>query len=353
MRGGGQEGAQLDPPVGIAARVHFRDNRHPGPGGDQHADGGELAGLDLAAQFQATGGKDLAQLVIEPRIAAGVDDVLIDQILGRDFGLGGQAVPEGQNADRAHPHQFGFDRRAGAALAIRHNLKGWGISASAENGATQLFEETQIASLRGDSNRYAYNGAGLAVDREIGPAKLSFGANWMNESGTILGARFSEILGRNGSETVFLDGSAQIALGSGWSTGASWRQGWTWANQSQTVQRGSRLTSSAFLIDVAKRGMFAGNDHLALRVFQPLRVSSGGIALELPVAYDYATRSATFDKQTFNLAPSGREIASEIAWTVPFQGGHFSANGFWRQEPGHFASAPDDFGMAFRLSYGF
>jgi hypothetical protein len=34
-------------------------------------------------------------------------------------------------------------------------------------------------------------------------------------------------------------------------------------------------------------------------------------------------------------------------------GGYVSSNLFWRQEPGHFESAPDDIGVAFRLQFGF
>ena len=94
-------------------------------------------------------------------------------------------------------------------------------------------------------------------------------------------------------------------------------------------------------------------DRLAFRVAQPLRVMSGGLSLNLPVAYDYATLTPTFGVHRFSLAPTGREISSELAWVMPLDGGYFSSNIFWRQEPGHFESAPDDVGVAFRLQFDF
>ena len=82
-------------------------------------------------------------------------------------------------------------------------------------------------------------------------------------------------------------------------------------------------------------------------------MTGGGIALNLPVAYDYATLSPSFGVRQFNLAPKGREIASELAWILPVAGGSFSSNLFWRQQPGHFATASDDIGAAFRLTLDF
>jgi hypothetical protein len=84
-----------------------------------------------------------------------------------------------------------------------------------------------------------------------------------------------------------------------------------------------------------------------------LRVTSGGLSLKVPVAYDYATLTPTFGLRRFGLAPTGREIASEASWMVPISGGYFSSNLFWRQEPGHFEAAPDDVGVAFRLQLDF
>jgi hypothetical protein len=72
----------------------------------------------------------------------------------------------------------------------------------------------------------------------------------------------------------------------------------------------------------------------------------------VPIAYD-CDAHADIGTRRFSLAPQGREIASELAWILPISGGYFSSNLFWRQEPGHFESAPNDIGVAFRLQFGF
>ena len=99
--------------------------------------------------------------------------------------------------------------------------------------------------------------------------------------------------------------------------------------------------------------MFSATDSLALRVSQPLRVESGQLNLSLPVDYDYASTSATNGIVGLALAPLGRERVVEAAWHRPLIGGDLTLNGYWRNQPDHFAAAPDDFGGAIRFILGF
>jgi hypothetical protein len=150
-----------------------------------------------------------------------------------------------------------------------------------------------------------------------------------------------------------VDGRGDLALVGLWSLGASWRQGWTYANPGASLTGQSVLQSNAFSLDLSRNSLFAHNDRFAFRIAQPLRVTRGGLALNLPIAYDYATGATSFGSRRLSLAPKGQEIDSEVAWTVPMPGGYFSSNLFWRQEPGHFDNAPDDLGVAFRLQFDF
>ena len=86
---------------------------------------------------------------------------------------------------------------------------------------------------------------------------------------------------------------------------------------------------------------------------QPLRVASGGYALQLPVSYDYATGAVGYDQRFFNLAPTGREIDVEAAYGVALWGGHISANAFARRQPGHVEAMNTDLGAAFRFGVAF
>ena len=86
---------------------------------------------------------------------------------------------------------------------------------------------------------------------------------------------------------------------------------------------------------------------------QPLRVRSGGLALSVPVSYDYSTRSAGYESRFFNLAPTGREIDVEAVYGVAAFGGRLSANAFARRQPGNIAALSPDLGAAIRFSLGF
>ena len=249
--------------------------------------------------------------------------------------------------------ESGFERAADSSFAIRQQLGSFGLTGSAELGDARLFERAGAEFIRSGTRRYPYSVVGLSLDRQVGPAKLAVGASWIREDETLLGARFADFIGRNGARSVFVDGNGEVRLDRDWSLGASWRQGWTYANGSASLTGDSMLKSNAFSFDIARANAFASGDRLAFRIAQPLRVTSGGLSLNVPVAYDYATLTPTFGVRRFSLAPTGREIASEASWMVPLHGGYFSSNIFWRQEPGHFETAPDDIGIAFRLVMDF
>jgi len=247
----------------------------------------------------------------------------------------------------------GFERVPDQSFAMRHQLGRFGLIGSVEAGHARVFERGGAALLRHTDNRYPYASVGVSLDRKIGPASFAFGANWMREDATVLGARFANFIGQNGARSLFVDGRADVTLIGSWSLGASWRQGWTNANAGASLTARSSLQSNAFSLDLSGAHVLTRGDRIAFRIAQPLRVTRGGLALNVPVAYDYATLGTTFAVRQISLAPKGQEIASELVWGVPIYSGHFSSNLFWRHEPGHFESAPDDVGIAFRLQFDF
>jgi hypothetical protein len=301
-----------------------------------------------ARQARLLAGRVSAAISKDTRFSLGIRQTAANQVAALQdmassaFLTAGEARMEG-----------GFERQPGNSFALRHQLGAFGLTGSVEHGDARLYEGAGAEYLRRGTREYPYATLGLSLDRKIGPARLALGANWMREDETILGARFANFIGRGGARSLFVDGNMEASLGQGWSIGTSWRQGWTYPNAGSTLTGQSLLKSNAFSFDVSRANAFATGDRLAFRVAQPLRVTSGGLTLNVPVAYDYATRTPTFGIRRFSLAPQGREIASEVAWILPMNGGYFSTNLFWRQEPGHFESAPDDIGVAFRLQFGF
>lgn len=305
------------------------------------SDGQERHARILAGRVSAAIAKDT-------RFSLGIRQSAAGQVAALQGRRGGAFL----TATEAHL-ESGFERLPGSSFALRQQLGRFGLTGSAELGHARLYERAGTEFLRSGTNRYPYSTLALSLDRQIGPAKLALGASWMREDETILGARFANFIGQDGARSLFVDGNGEVQLARDWTLGASWRQGWTYANAGASLSGQSLLKSNAFSFDITRANAFAQGDRLAFRVAQPLRVTSGGLALNLPVAYDYASLTPTFGVRRFSLAPTGREVSSELAWMVPISGGYFSSNIFWRQEPGHFESAPDDVGVAFRLQFGF
>lgn len=299
-------------------------------------------------QARILAGRVSAVISRDTRFSLGIRETAAGQVAALQ-GMSGGAFLTATDARM----DSGFERAPGQSFALRHQLGSFGLTGSVEAGKTRLFERGGEVAFRNGNNLYPYASVGISLDRQIGPAKLAFGANWLREDETILGARFASFIGQNGARSVFVDGRGDLKLIGSWSLGASWRQGFTYANAGTTLTGQGVVHSNAFSVDLSGSNILAANDRLAFRIAQPLRVTRGGLAVNLPVAYDYATLGTTFGVQRLSLAPNGQEISSELAWTVPMYGGYFSSNLFWRQEPGHFKSAPDDIGVAFRLQYGF
>jgi len=169
----------------------------------------------------------------------------------------------------------------------------------------------------------------------------------------VLGGRFHPAFGVGGADTVFLDASAGWSFARGWRLGGTLREGFSRARLTGLVSAGSRLESRAWALDLTRRGVFARDDTLGLRLSQPLRVESGGLNLLLPQSWSYDSLSATYGVDRIALAPTGRELVGELAWQGHFLGGNGAASLFYRRDPGHYAQVPDDKGAALRWSARF
>ena len=255
---------------------------------------------------------------------------------------------------RAPGDDQGFGQDNVLSMAWRRQAGRWGLSASAEHG-TPISAAPVFSSFSGlDHRRFDQaNRYGLAVDRQLGNLQLALGASWLTERHTILGARLNEGFGGSGASSLFLDASGQWHPAPQWRLAAQWRSGFTTPRSGGSVAAGGRLTSSAWSFDAGREGVFEAGDLLGLRVSQPLRVESGGIALNLPVDYSYATLQPTYARRTLSLTPGGREIDTELAWRGPLWTGAAMLSLYYRTDPGHYAAAPDDQGVAFTWSKNF
>jgi len=248
----------------------------------------------------------------------------------------------------------GFFRDSDFSFALRHQAGPWGLTLFAEEGealiGSQLRLDLPIGTPR--EERTVRN-VGISLDGQIAGIETVLGLGWMDEQDTVLGAWFHEALGTHGADSLFADLSLRKSIDTKWQIGASYRQGLTIARQSEVIAGGSKLWSNAFSLDLARADTITRGDMIGLRVSQPLRVHSGGLQLNLPIAYDYSTETPEFGLRQFSLAPEGRELMGELAWRGPFLWGYGSASIFYRREPGHYADGPDDMGAVVSFSAHF
>jgi hypothetical protein len=248
----------------------------------------------------------------------------------------------------------GFRADDRVSLALRRQLGQWGLTAGGESARIVSGAPMQIdGSLRDSRSRDGMSRFGLALDRRFGDFDMAFGLSWMNENRTVLGARFSDAFGGKGADSFIVDGRLGWQFAPSWRLAGAWREGWTMARSAGLIAEGSQLRSRAWSIDLSRQQVFGKSDSIALRVAQPLRVEQGKLRLDLPVAYDYSTGTATFGTRSLNLAPTGREIMGELAWSGRLFSGYATAGVFYRKDPGHYAELPDDKGVAVRWSTGF
>ena len=169
----------------------------------------------------------------------------------------------------------------------------------------------------------------------------------------MLGARFHDALGPAGATTLFIDAALGWSISDRLRLGAAWRQGFTHARTGGAIGAGSNFASQGWSLDLARADAFKQGDSLGLRISQPLRVASGGLNLTLPTSYDYDTLLAADTTTRLALSPRGRELTTELAWRGPLWAGAASASLFYRRNPGHYASLPNDKGVALSWGVGF
>ena len=242
---------------------------------------------------------------------------------------------------------LGFGATGQTSIAVRESLGPWGLTVSAERGSAQAAARVNLAGLAGDRlPGVPASRLGVSLDRRFGDLDAALGASWLIERSSVLGARFHQAFGASGADSLFLDASAGWQVSPGWRLGAVWRSGFTRPQAGGMITSGSRLVSSAWAFDAQRIGVFAGDDSLALRVSQPLRVESGGLSLNLPVDYSYTTLSPVYGQRLLSLAPKGREQDVELVWRGGLWNGTAMASLYYRKDPGHYSTLPDDRGVA-------
>ncbi len=248
---------------------------------------------------------------------------------------------------RGADSDFGFTRGNLVGAAARRQIGPWGLTLSADQGQAILpGVQGTLSGQLGSRSDAGVDRFGLTFDRRLGSVNASFGANWLDEERSVLGARFLSGLGADGANSLFADAALQWQPSNEWRLGASARAGLTIPRSSGLVAPSSRLVTSAWSVDASRIGLFQGNDTVSLRIAQPLRVERGGLDLLLPVAWSYGARAATVATVPLSLAPKGREVTGELNWRGTVFDGAAMLGLYHRRNPGHFSTIPSDTGVA-------
>ena len=240
------------------------------------------------------------------------------------------------------------------AALWRHDARRWGqITLLAENGwvAGRGLEDDPRRSTS-DPRDSRYTKLGVGWDRRFGALALALTAQRLREDGSLLGARFGPLFGAGGATSHVANAGVTLQLPGGWSLAGEWT-GLTARPDRAGLVAGGTLRARALSMDVARSGLAWPGDRLALRYAEPLRVTAGGLGLDLPISYDEFARTADFGRRILALSPSGREKVVELGYHLPLGDASLGFNGWWRQDPGHFAAIDDDLGAAVRFTLGY
>lgn len=250
---------------------------------------------------------------------------------------------------------LGFASNPMTAMALRRDMGRFGLTLATEQGAVLAPHSNPLLAQRSGWQRLGYGRVAIALDRRFSGLSTVLTATHLREQDSLLGAHFGAGLGAVQAASWFVDAAARLEAGGGWSIGAAYRRGWTFAHTRTGFSGSGLVGSEAFAADIGKNGIFSGHDSFGVRIAQPLRVTSGsGLDLQLPSYFDYSTGAVSrYDSQRLNLAPTGRELDLEMRYAVPFQGGMIQTNLYMRRDPGNVATLADDYGLALRYSLGF
>jgi hypothetical protein len=313
--------------------------------------------MTVRQRHDFTGGYAVERLGIGPedlrksRLIAGSAVALLDNKTAVAFGFAEGAKAMERRLTGANAGSFliandisgtpGFSAKRNSSMAIRHQFGGLGVTVSGETG--DVWQEVKTTATGSP-----YRLATISVDHSFGRNWFSLGLSRLDEKQSLLGGRMTEVLGGGGSSTTFLDVEARHNFGGGWTATLNARRGWT-------DFAGGKFRTGAYAFDLAKLGILSDRDTFGFRLAQPLRVERGGFAMMLPTAYDYVTQTETDSLSRMSLTPSGREVDAEMSYGSTLLGGNawLGGNLFYRRQPGHIASAPDDKGAAVRFTLGF
>lgn len=246
------------------------------------------------------------------------------------------------------------DMQVSSAVAIaQETMPGLTVTGGFERGDMVAAGHRRAMSQAESWRETPYRAASLSVGLDRGMFGVTAGTTVLDETASMLGARFSPNYGAQSARSLFARVGTHMALPGKISLSANWQRGWTEAAPGGALRDGGRLVSQRWSVDVARQNLFSRSDIIGLRISQPLRVIASRFNLSLPQSWDWEREIATDAIVPLNLVPQGRQRDYELSYGQAIGPGWLGANLFLREQGGNIAAMPDELGMALRWSVGF
>lgn len=112
------------------------------------------------------------------------------------------------------------------------------------------------------------------------------------------------------------------------------------------ITQASGLITTSFNMGVERRGIAQKEDTLSFGLSQPLRVESGNMNINMPVAFDFDTNRMVMEPVNQNLTAQGREMDMEVNYAFPIEKNEKITTGImYRMDAGHVAGQDDALGV--------
>ncbi len=238
-------------------------------------------------------------------------------------------------------------RQAFGADASVQFAKNWALTSSWVSGKNGFVDE-DIFDKMADQSRMQLIESGVAY-QGIKNMTLGILGGVMNEEDSLFGTRGAGAFKTDGAETRFVRVVANYQPTDKFRLSGAYTYGMTEADKTNSLMSFSRLTSDSFALTAEY--MPDDQQTFGIKLVSPLRVRSGSVAFNLPVARDLYEDRVYRENYTASLKPEAREY--DIAF---FYANQFSSDVFWagetglRLNPDHQSQEPD-YRALFKLNW--
>ncbi|WP_420429122.1 S8 family peptidase [Kordiimonas sp.] len=252
------------------------------------------------------------------------------------FGMDDPQARLSDNGVRSDAYASLFDGALGMALNSDSKNK-WNYSFAVSRFDVEPNHSTLFDAPAENTEAYAVT-AGAAVRAE-GYA-LGMDAGVLRESGSFLGAIGQGALNfGNNATTVYAALYGRYQFAHGWQMVARYSYGVSSVDVpvGGFVEGISAIHTDAFAVELSTRNIVSDGDRLGFSFSQPLRARSGELLAYLPTGQTADTRELTFERVIGALAPSKRQLDTEITYEMQkhHSGLSLQANILLQQNPGH------------------